>query len=241
MRLSGRCVLSRLLQEHALATLGPAAFLATVISVQDPDNHNRIQVRVFNFDGVTDHDAPVWARVAVPFAGSNRGAFFIPDVGDEVVVVYLAGDSRFPVVIGGLWTGHDSAPDSFGGSGSSVDRWTITGKAGTKISIIEDSTGPTIEFKTPGQLKGTMTDSGGGSIEFTDASQTSVKIDSSGVTINAPTAQVQVTAASGVTVTAPQVNVSAAMSTFSGIVQCQVLQATTVVATTYTPGAGNVW
>jgi hypothetical protein len=36
-------------------------------------------------------------------------------------------------------------------------------------------------------------------------------------------------------------NVSAAMSMFSGIVQCQVLQATTVVATTYTPGAGNVW
>ena len=77
MRLSGRCILSRLLQEHALATLGPAAFLAIVINVKDPDNHNRIQVRVFNVDGVADQDAPVWARVAVPFAGSNRGAFFI--------------------------------------------------------------------------------------------------------------------------------------------------------------------
>jgi len=28
---------------------------------------------------------------------------------------------------------------------------------------------------------------------------------------------------------------------FSGIVQCQVLQATTVVSSIYTPGAGNVW
>jgi hypothetical protein len=43
------------------------------------------------------------------------------------------------------------------------------------------------------------------------------------------------------TVNAPQVTVNAAMTTFSGIVQCQVLQATTVVAATYTPGAGNVW
>ena len=233
--------MSRLLQDHTLAMLAPTAFLATVVSVQDPDSRNRIQVRLFNADGINGQDGPVWARVAVPFAGNNRGAFFIPDVGDEVLVVYLAGDPRFPVVLGGLWNGHDSAPDQFGGSGDSVDRWTITGKAGTKIAIIEDSTGPMIQFTTPGQLSGTMTDAGGGSIEFTNASQTSVKIDSSGVTINAPTAQVTVTAASSMTVNAPQLSVNAAMSTFSGIVQCQVMQATTVVATTYTPGAGNVW
>ena len=233
--------MSRLLQEHALAMLGASAHLAQVVNVLDPAGHNRVQVRVFNTDGINDQDGPVWARVVVPFAGGSRGAFFMPDVGDEVLVVYLSGDSRFPVVLGGLWNGHDSAPDSFGGSGDSVDRWTITGKAGTKIAIIEDSSGPTIQFTTPGQLSGKMTDSGGGSIEFTDSMQTSVKIDSSGVTINAPTAQVQVTAASSMSITAPQLTVNAAMATFSGIVQCQVMQATTVVATTYTPGAGNVW
>ncbi len=86
-----------------------------------------------------------------------------------------------------------------------------------------------------------MTDQGGGSITLTHSSQNTITIDSSGVTINAPTGQVQITAASEVSVTAPTVTVNAAMSTFSGIVQCQVLQATTVVATTYTPGAGNVW
>jgi uncharacterized protein involved in type VI secretion and phage assembly len=233
--------MSLLVHESALAMLGPSAFLARVVSVKDPDSKNRIQVRLYNVDAINDQDGAVWARVVVPFSGSNRGAFFIPDVGDEVLVVHLSGDSRFPVVLGGLWNGHDSAPDSFGGSGDSVDRWTITGKAGTKIAIIEDSSGPTIQFTTPGQLSGKMTDSGGGSIEFTDAMQTSVKIDSSGVTINAPTAQVQVTAATSMTVNAPQLTVNSAMSTFSGIVQCQVLQATTVVGTTYTPGAGNVW
>jgi hypothetical protein len=35
--------------------------------------------------------------------------------------------------------------------------------------------------------------------------------------------------------------VDAAMATFSGVVQCQTLIATTVVGTSYTPGAGNVW
>ena len=233
--------MSLLLRESVMAMLGPAAFLARVVSVKDPDGKNRIQVRLYNIDGVNDQDGAVWARVVVPFSGNHRGAFFIPDVGDEVLVVYLAGDSRFPVVLGGLWNGNDSAPDSFGGSGDSVDRWTITGKAGTKIAIIEDNSGPTIQFTTPGQLSGKMTDSGGGSIEFTDSMQTSIKIDSNGVTINAPTAQVQVTAASSMTVNAPQLTVNSAIATFSGIVQCQVMQATTVVATTYTPGAGNVW
>jgi phage gp45-like len=85
-----------------------------------------------------------------------------------------------------------------------------------------------------------MTDSTG-SIEFTNLDQTAITIDSSGVTINAPTSQVQVTAATSVSVTAPQLSVDAAMATFSGVVQCQVMQATTVIGTTYTPGAGNVW
>ena len=232
--------MSRLLLGETLPMLGTGAFLARVVSVKDPESRNRIQVRIYNVDGVSGQDGAVWARVAVPFAGSKRGAFFIPNVDDEVLVVYLSGDSRFPVVVGGLWNGHDAAPDSFGGSGDSVDRWTITGQAGTKIAIIEDASGPMIQFTTPGQLTGKLTDSDG-SIEFSDANQTSIRIDSSGVTINAPTAQVQVTAASSMTINAPQLTVNAAMATFSGIVQCQVMQATTVVATTYTPGAGNVW
>jgi uncharacterized protein involved in type VI secretion and phage assembly len=234
--------MSLLARENSMEMLGSAAFLAKVVGVQDPLSRNRVQVRLYNTDGVTDQDGPVWARVAVPFAGGNRGGFFIPDVGDEVVVVFLSGDPRFPVIVGSLWNGHDTAPETLGGAGDSVDRWTITGKAGTRIAIVEESSdSPTIKFSTPGGLTGTMTDAAGGSIEFTNTEQTSVKIDSSGVTINAPTGTVQITASSGVNVTAPTVSVSAAMSTFSGIVQCQVLQATTVIGTTYTPGAGNVW
>jgi predicted enzyme involved in methoxymalonyl-ACP biosynthesis len=47
--------------------------------------------------------------------------------------------------------------------------------------------------------------------------------------------------ASQVKVTAGIVTVNSALADFSGVVKCQVLQATTVIGTTYTPGAGNVW
>jgi uncharacterized protein involved in type VI secretion and phage assembly len=233
--------MSLLLHETALQLLGPALFLATVVNIQDPENRNRVQVRLYNANGIADQDGPIWARVAVPFAGGNRGAFFIPDVGDEVVVAFLGGDPRGAIVLGSLWNGHDTAPETIGGSGKNVDRWTITGKAGTRIAIVEQpASSATITFSTPGGLTGTLSDEDG-SIEFSNTEETSVRIDSSGVTINAPTGQVQVTAASQLTVTAPSVTVNAAMSTFSGMVQCQTLIATTVDSATYTPGAGNVW
>ena len=191
--------MSLLLHETVLEMMGPALFLATVVSVQDPQSRNRVQLRLYNADGIADQDGPIWARVAVPFAGGNRGAFFIPDVGDEVVVAFLAGDPRGAIVLGSLWNGQDTAPDTIGGSGQSVDRWTITGKAGTAIAIVEQpASSATITFSTPGGLTGTLTDQDG-SIEFSNSDRHSVRIDSSGVTINAPTGQVQVTAASQVT------------------------------------------
>ncbi len=52
-----------------------------------------------------------WARVAVPFAGNDRGAWFMPQVADEVLVVFLNGNINQPIVIGSLWNGKDRPPD----------------------------------------------------------------------------------------------------------------------------------
>jgi hypothetical protein len=64
-------------------------------------------------------------------------------------------------------------------------------------------------------------------------------MDSAGVSVQTP-ATVKVEA-SQVQVTSGMVQVDSAMATFSGVVQCNTLITTTVVASTYTPGAGNVW
>lgn len=215
---------------HALT----AAYLARVTDVNDPASLARVKVELYSTD--TTADAAVWARVAVPFAGGNRGAFFIPQVGDEVLVVHVNGDARAPIVVGSLWNGADSPPESISGR---VDRWTITGKAGTKISIIEESDATAkIRCETPNGVTLTMTDEGGGKVEVVCAGNT-IKIDTSGVSVQAAS-KVSVQAAN-VEVSAGMVKVDAAMSKFSGVVKCDVLQATTVIATTYTPGAGNIW
>jgi uncharacterized protein involved in type VI secretion and phage assembly len=181
----------------------------------------------------------MWARVTLPFAGSNRGVFMLPDVDDEVLVVFANGDSRLPVVVGGLWNGAAKPPDQF--DGDRADRWLIVGKAGTRIGIFEESSGnPTITLETPGGVTGTLTDEAGGKIELgLPAGTTTITLDASGVSIKTGSkVQVQATEFD---VTAGQVTVNAATSTFSGLVQCDVLQADTVMATTYLPGVGNVW
>jgi uncharacterized protein involved in type VI secretion and phage assembly len=213
-----------------------ACHLATVVDVQDPQNLARVKVRLLTVDG--EGQAEIWARVAVPFAGANRGALFIPDVGDEVLINFVAGDSRFPIVIGGLWNGSAPPPEAF--SGNRVDRWTITGKAGTRIAIVEESESTaTIVFETPSGVKGTFTDEGSGSIKFEDTSGNSITMDSQGVTVQA---SVKVTvSASQVQVSAGMVTVDAGMSRFSGVVQCDTLITNAVVSTSYTPGAGNIW
>ena len=49
-----------------------------------------------------------WAYVAAPSAGKDRGFFFLPDRDDEVIVAFLEGHQRDPIVLGGVW--HSSAP-----------------------------------------------------------------------------------------------------------------------------------
>jgi hypothetical protein len=61
-------------------------------------------------------------------------------------------------------------------------------------------------------------------------------------------ARMTIMAASEIALTAPVikltaaiVKVNASVAKFSGIVKCQTLITTSVVSSSYTPGAGNIW
>lgn len=213
--------------------------LAQVTSVNDREGLNRVQVELLSHSGSPQQEGTLWARVATPFAGANRGAFFIPDIGDEVVVSFINGDSRYPVILGSLWNGRDSAPETLGGSGDAVDRWTFVGKNSTRIAIVEESPGSeTISFTTPAGTSGELTDTGGGKIEF-KAAGTTITIDTQGVSINTP-GQVKVQA-NLVSVSAGMVKVDAPISKFSGIVHADTVITNSIISASYTPGAGNIW
>lgn len=80
---------------------------------------------------------------------------------------------------------------------------------------------------------------GPGAVTIEDSNGNSIKLESAGITITA-SAKVTINA-SQVAVSAGMVTVDAGMSKFSGVVQCDTMISNTVISSTYTPGAGNIW
>jgi hypothetical protein len=78
-----------------------------VINVADPMFLSRVQVQLPFLDSL---DLSPWARVAVPMAGPTHGAYFIPNVGDEVLVAFEHGDVSAPYIIGSLWNVQNLPP-----------------------------------------------------------------------------------------------------------------------------------
>ena len=72
------------------------------------------------------------------YAGNNYGAFFIPEVGDEVLVSFIHGDMRLPIILGGLYNGLDKPP-SFR-DGSTKDQKLVRTKGNHEI-LMDDSNG----------------------------------------------------------------------------------------------------
>jgi len=209
--------------------------IAKVISVQDPLKLARVQVQLLAAD--PDCEAAIWARVAVAFAGNNYGAFLIPDVDEEVLVAFPAGRADDPVVLGALWNGKTSPPETL--PGGNVDRWTLCGKAGTRIAIVEESAGQEkVEISTPNGAKATLTDASGGEIKLEVGSH-SITMGSSGIACQ--TSGEFKVQASTISLKASSVDVTTPSATFSASVSCQVLTATSVTSATYSLGAGNVW
>src|SRR5437899_12414426 len=93
------------LLHHSAAEHMPASYLARIVSVDDKENLSRVQVRLLNYDGLSEQDGPIWARVALPFAGSNRGVCMLPDVNDEGLRQFVNGGCRFRCVDGGVGDG----------------------------------------------------------------------------------------------------------------------------------------
>ncbi len=210
---------------------------ALVTDIKDPAGQGRVKVKLPWAPDTGDGAYDTWARLATLMGGNNQGSWFIPDVNDEVLVVFEGGDPRRPYVIGGLWNGSDKPPTSMDGAGKNYVKM-IRSRNGVKITLDDSDGQEKCVIETPGGQKVTLKD-GPGAVEIEDSNGNSVKLETAGITV---------TAAAKVTVNASQVEISAGMVTvnagiaqFSGVVQCSTLITNSVISASYTPGAGNIW
>jgi len=210
---------------------------ALVVDIKDPDGQGRVKITLPWSPDSGGGRYEAWARLATLFGGNNRGSWFIPDVDDEVLIAFEAGDPRRPCVLGGLWNGRDRAPASMDGSGNNYKK-VLRSRNGVQITLDDQDGQEKLILETPGGQKVTLKD-GPGAVTIEDSNGNSVKLESAGITVTA-SAKVTVNA-SQVAISAGMVTVDAGMSKFSGVVQADTIISNSVISASYTPGAGNIW
>ncbi|MEU1916139.1 phage baseplate assembly protein V [Streptomyces massasporeus] len=181
-------------------------FYGVVLAVVE-DNHEVMAVppkvpigRVkVSFPGLSDRFTSGWAPCARPMAGKDMGFYWLPEVGDQVLVAFEHGDLGKPYVIGGLWNA-DQPPPETNTDGANSTR-VIKSRAGHTITFDDDKTGGELVIK----------DGGRGSMITLNATDGSLSISAAGdLTITAG-GSITLTAAGGattVTVNETEVDIS---------------------------------
>lgn len=148
-----------------------------VTNNQDPDGLGRVKLK-FPWRGSGDESH--WARVATLMAGPEMGSFFLPEVGDEVLVAFEHGEVEHPFVVGCLWNGRQKPPDSNADGKNNIR--IIKSRSGHEIILDDNSEQKKekIEIRTRAGHRIVLDDAAGAEkIEIVDkAGSNSIIIDS---------------------------------------------------------------
>ncbi|MDQ3908749.1 MAG: phage baseplate assembly protein V [Acidobacteriota bacterium] len=159
--------------------------VGVVTNNKDEEGLGRVKVK---FPWLSDEDESNWARVAAPMAGNGTGVYFLPEVGDEVLVAFEQGDVRFPYVVGALWNGKDAPPEKNddGKNGVRVIKSRsghvvrLTDEGGKeKIEIVDKSEQNSVVIDT---AKNTITITSGADIVLS-AAQGTIRLDAQNVEV----------------------------------------------------------
>jgi uncharacterized protein involved in type VI secretion and phage assembly len=158
----------------------------------DPEQEGRVKLTYPWFDG--GREISDWCRVNQLYAGNGYGSCFVPEEGDEVLVAFIHGDMRFPVVLGGVYNGQDKPPTA---RTADRDQKMIRTKVGHQLILDDSPQAHAVKIITNGghelildDQSGSITVSGNGvSIMLNDDG--SVSVQGTTVTVQAQSVSVQ--------------------------------------------------
>ena len=133
--------------------------IGIVTDAADEKKLGRVKLK---FPWLADSFESDWARVVMLGAGKDRGAVFLPEVNDEVLVAFEHGDFNTPFVIGGLWNGQDAAPDHDTANG--LQERSLVSRLGNKAILIDRDGSAGIRLVTAGGQYQIHLDEGAGEI-----------------------------------------------------------------------------
>lgn len=145
---------------------------------EDPNGELRVLVRL---GGLAEDQPPLWARIARPDAGAERGYFFTPEAGDQVVVGFINEDPRHPVVLGALHSSANAQPTTLAPPDADNTEKGIVTRSGTTIRFVDGDT-PSIAIETPGGNLINLSDEDEG-IHLEDQHGNTITLNADGIAI----------------------------------------------------------
>ena len=148
--------------------------IGVVIKLEgDPEKEDRVKVQI----PAIDVNEGIWARIASLDAGKERGAFFRPEIHDEVIVGFLNGDPRHAIILGMLNSSAHPAPMQ-----SKDDNHQKGFITRSKIKLLFDDDKKSFRMETP---KGKIIEINDDKDEITlsDKYNNKIKLGSDGITI----------------------------------------------------------
>lgn len=157
--------------------------MAIVTDNEDPRDLGRVKL---TFPWRAASDESYWARIAVPMAGPDRGTFFLPEEGDEVLVGFEDGNLEYPYVLGALWNGEDAPPET--NQDGNNDIRTIRSRAGHHVTFDDGDDGGNVTVETADGTRVVLDDADSEAVVIEDdAGQTQLTFepDTGNVTLSA--------------------------------------------------------
>jgi Rhs element Vgr protein len=155
--------------------------IGTVLDTNDTDaGQYRVKVQV---PTITSGNDGMWARVATLDAGDNRGSYFRPQASDEVVLGFLNDDPREPIILGYLHS--SSSKQSPLPVDTGAEQYGFVTKSGVKLIFDDTNKRMTLSVTTAMGQKSVVINDDSGALTMSDENQNSIKMDSSGITIQA--------------------------------------------------------
>jgi Rhs element Vgr protein len=189
-------------------------FNATVKQMNaDPDSQYRILVDVPLFDA---SGKGIWARLTNFYSSNGVGVFFLPEVGDEVILGFLNEDPRYPIILGSVYSSSTLIPYAGLDPDEKNSKKAIVSKS--KIFIQFDDENVVFTIQTPGK-NSVVLDDKANKLSLTDSNGNSIVMSSDGIKIKS-VKDIIIEATNNVTVTGPQgikINSSAGDVTVSGV------------------------
>ena len=153
-------------------------FNATVKKIyEDPESQYRILVDIPLFDPSGEG---LWARLTNFYSTSGAGAFFLPEVGDEVVVGFLNEDPRYPIILGSMYSATQNKP--FDGLDPDEENAIKAFVSKSGIQLRFDDENKILTLTTPGKNTAIFDDQNK-EVTIKDENGNSIEMSSSGITI----------------------------------------------------------